>query len=365
MMPGGKILLMCCNGLLVMTGAYQAGGLAAGVLEQRIIEQEAAPLILPAVATETNTRPQASADYTEFAAILDRNIFKAERRPPPPPPPPPPKAKEVVVKESLPEQVGPIGPVFTQLKLVLTGTMIYDHNAFAFIAAANQPASYKIYQIGDCFEPDSVKESKDIPCPPNKVKVFEIRDREIVIIYQGREEILSMDQQTEAVQAAVAAAPKPKPPPPKPQPKQKPRPVQKQQKAVLKPITPKDQGPLIIKPTSEANNETPPDDQRIFRFERAYVDEQLANFSQLLNDARVVPTEKDGTPLFMFKFIRKGSIYEKLGLKNEDIILAINGFTVDSVPKALKLFETLQSEREITLKIERGGQATDFQYYID
>ena len=127
----------------------------------------------------------------------------------PPPPPPPPKAKEVVVKESLPEQVGPIGPVFTQLKLVLTGTMIYDHNAFAFIAAANQPASYKIYQIGDCFEPDSVKESKDIPCPPNKVKVFEIRDREIVIIYQGREEILSMDQQTEAVQAAVAAAPKP------------------------------------------------------------------------------------------------------------------------------------------------------------
>ena len=88
MMPGGKILLMCCNGLLVMTGAYQAGGLAAGVLEQRIIEQEAAPLILPAVATETNTSPQVSADYTEFAAILDRNIFKAERRPPPPPPPP-------------------------------------------------------------------------------------------------------------------------------------------------------------------------------------------------------------------------------------------------------------------------------------
>ena len=365
MMPGGKILLMCCNGLLVMTGAYQAGGLAAGVLEQRIIEQEAAPLILPAVATETNTRPQVSADYTEFTAILDRNIFKAERRPPPPPPPPPPKAKEVVVNESLPEQVGPIGPVFTQLKLVLTGTMIYDHNAFAFIAAANQPASYKIYQIGDCFEPDSVKESKDIPCPPDKAKVFEIRDREIVIIYQGREEILSMDQQTEAVQAAVAGAPKSKPPPPKPQPKQKTRPVQKQQKAVLKPIPPKDQGPLIIKPTSEANNETPPDDQRIFRFERAYVDEQLANFSQLLNDARVVPTEKDGTPLFMFKFIRKGSIYEKLGLKNEDIILAINGFTVDSVPKALKLFETLQSEREITLKIERGGQATDFQYYID
>ncbi len=360
MMPGGKILLMCFNGLLVLTGAYQAGGLAASVLEQRIIKQEASPMILLPVASETKTKPQKSEDYAEFSAILERNIFKAERRPPPPP-----KTKKVVVKENLPEKVGPEGPVFTQLKLVLTGTMIYDHNAFAFVAAANQPDSYKIYQIGDCFEHDSVKESNDIPCPPNKVKVFEIRDREIVIIYQGREEILSMDQQTEAVQAAVAAAPKPKPSPPKPQPKQRVKPVQNQQKAVLTPIAPKDQGPLIIKPASEENNETPADDQRIFRFERAYVDEQLANFSQLLNDARVVPTEKDGTPLFMFKFIRKGSIYEKLGLKNEDIILAINGFTVDSVPKALKLFETLQSEREITLKIERGGQATDFQYYID
>ena len=363
MMPDGKILLMCLNGLLVLTGAYQAGGLAASVLEQRIIKEKASPMILLPVASETKTKPQKSEDYAEFSAILERNIFNAERRPLPPPPPP--KTKKIVAKESLPEQVVPEGPVFTQLKLVLTGTMIYDHNAFAFIAAANQPDSYKIYQIGDCFEHDSVKESNDIPCPPNKVKVFEIRDREIIIIYQGREEILSMDQQTEAVQAAVAAAPKPKLSPPKPQPKQRVKPSQNQQKAVLKPIASKDPGPLIIKPASEENNETPADDQRIFRFERSYVDEQLANFSQLLNDARVIPTEKDGTPLFMFKFIRKGSIYEKLGLKNEDIILAINGFTVDSVPKALKLFETLQSEREITLKIERGGQATDFQYYID
>ena len=77
-----------------------------------------------------------------------------------------------------------------------------------------------------------MKESNDIPCPPNKVKVFEIRDREVVIIYQGREEILSMDQQTKAVQAAVAASPKPKISPPNPQPKQRVQSVQKQQKAV-------------------------------------------------------------------------------------------------------------------------------------
>ena len=110
---------------------------------------------------------------------------------------------------------------------------------------------------------------------------------------------------------------------------------------------------------------TPPDDQRIFRFKRAYVDQQLANLNALLNDARVIPIEQDGKPWFIFDFVREGSIYEKLGLKNKDVIVQINGFTVDNLPKALKLFEALQLEEKITLRIKREGQITDFQYFID
>ena len=86
---------------------------------------------------------------------------------------------------------------------------------------------------------------------------------------------------------------------------------------------------------------------------------------QLLNDARVVPVKKDGNPYFMFQFIKKESIYEKLGLKKNDIILEINGFIVDSVAKALKLLEVLQSEREISLKVERDGESVNFRYYIN
>ncbi len=110
---------------------------------------------------------------------------------------------------------------------------------------------------------------------------------------------------------------------------------------------------------------TPPDDQRIFRLKRTYVNQQLANLNALLNDARVIPIEQDGKPWFIFDFVREGSIYEKLGLKNKDVIVQINGFTVDSLPKALKLFEALQLEEEITLRIKREGQLTDFQYFID
>ena len=110
---------------------------------------------------------------------------------------------------------------------------------------------------------------------------------------------------------------------------------------------------------------TPPDDQRIFRFKRTYVNQQLANLNALLNDARVIPIEQDGKPWFIFDFVREGSIYEKLGLKNKDVIVKINGFTVDSLSKALKLFEALQLEEKITLRSTREGQLTDFQYFID
>ena len=110
---------------------------------------------------------------------------------------------------------------------------------------------------------------------------------------------------------------------------------------------------------------TPPDDQRIFRFKRTYVNQQLANLNAILNDARVIPIAQDGKPWFIFDFVREGSIYEKLGLKKKDVIVKINGFTVDSLPKALKLFEALQLEEKITLRIKREGQITDFQYFID
>ena len=84
-----------------------------------------------------------------------------------------------------------------------------------------------------------------------------------------------------------------------------------------------------------------------------------------MNDARVIPTKKDEQTYFMFQYIKKESIYEQLGLKPKDIILEINGFVVDTDDKALKLLEILQSEREITLMVEREGNPVKFHYYID
>ena len=91
----------------------------------------------------------------------------------------------------------------------------------------------------------------------------------------------------------------------------------------------------------------------------------VTTIGKLMNDAMVIPTKKDGKSFFMFQYIKKESIYEQLGLKPKDIILEINGFVVDTVDKALKLLEVLQSEREIALIVEREGSPVNFHYYID
>ncbi|MDX2471021.1 MAG: type II secretion system protein N [SAR324 cluster bacterium] len=95
------------------------------------------------------------------------------------------------------------------------------------------------------------------------------------------------------------------------------------------------------------------------------LDKELNNFSQLLNQARVVPVFKDKKPMgYKIKAIDKGSLYEKLGLKNNDVIKKINGQEIDSPERAMSLFKILRSEKEIVLNYERNGAPSTLNYHI-
>jgi len=92
----------------------------------------------------------------------------------------------------------------------------------------------------------------------------------------------------------------------------------------------------------------------------------LANLPRLLSQARAVPYFRNGKSIGMRLFaIRRGSLYEKLGLKNGDIIKAVNESNISDPAQALKLFEQLKSERSIEVKLERQGQDKNLSYSID
>lgn len=91
----------------------------------------------------------------------------------------------------------------------------------------------------------------------------------------------------------------------------------------------------------------------------------LSNLPVLLSQARAVPYFRNGQSIGMRLYaIKAGSLYEKLGLKNSDIIKQINNNPVNDPSKALKLFEDLKSQRSISVGVEREGQDVNLNYQV-
>lgn len=102
-----------------------------------------------------------------------------------------------------------------------------------------------------------------------------------------------------------------------------------------------------------------------FVVDEAELDKGLENLPLLLTQARAVPYFKDGRAIGLRMFaIKTGSLYEKVGLRNGDILKNINGNSLGDISQALKLFEQLKQERSINLILERDKQDREFKYTI-
>jgi len=99
--------------------------------------------------------------------------------------------------------------------------------------------------------------------------------------------------------------------------------------------------------------------------EEAELDKALENLPLLLTQARAVPYFKDGKSIGLRMFaIRSGSLFEKIGLMNGDILKGINGNSLADISQAVSLFQKLKEERSINLSLERNSQDRDFKYQI-
>lgn len=119
--------------------------------------------------------------------------------------------------------------------------------------------------------------------------------------------------------------------------------------------------------SSSPNNEgsSPTEDRTDYSITEGELSAELANLPKLLSQARAVPYFRNGKSIGMRLFaIRSGSIYEKLGLKNGDIIKSVNNNSLSDPTQALRLFEQLKNERSIGVATERGGQDLQLNYNI-
>lgn len=99
---------------------------------------------------------------------------------------------------------------------------------------------------------------------------------------------------------------------------------------------------------------------------KRYLDSQLASMSQLLTDVRAIPNlDKSGvTDGFKVFAIRKGSLFDKIGLQNNDVVKRINGVELDSAEKGLELFQALKNETTFNVDLTRKSQKTTMRFSV-
>ena len=134
-------------------------------------------------------------------------------------------------------------------------------------------------------------------------------------------------------------------------------------------------GPTKETPTTLGGSgyatEPPPESYKEEGFERkgtaiemstAYKNQLLTqDLSSVLQDAKASPNIVAGTLKgWRLDRIRRGSIYEKAGIQNNDVVTEINGVMLNDAAQAIKYLNGLRNESELDVAIERNGVKLNF-----
>jgi general secretion pathway protein C len=97
----------------------------------------------------------------------------------------------------------------------------------------------------------------------------------------------------------------------------------------------------------------------------AFLDKQLSDMNQIMQDARVVPSYQNGKANgFKLFSIKPDSLYQKIGLQNGDVISKINGYEMSSPDKALEIYAKLKDAQSIQVDLKRRGRDMNMNYTV-
>ena len=97
---------------------------------------------------------------------------------------------------------------------------------------------------------------------------------------------------------------------------------------------------------------------------RSQVDGAMENLPDLMEQIRIQPYSENGVEGLALSNIRPNSIFRRMGLRNGDILIAVDGQSLTSVDQALKLYEDLRSSDTANVEINRRSRSIKFQYQI-
>lgn len=99
---------------------------------------------------------------------------------------------------------------------------------------------------------------------------------------------------------------------------------------------------------------------------REWVNDILTNkLASVLSEALATPNLVNGrVEGFTISQIEPMSVYDKMGLKNGDVVKSINGIPLNDAGQAIQTLNALRNEGNISLQVMRNGQLTTFQINV-
>ncbi|MDD2317229.1 MAG: type II secretion system protein GspC [Desulfobacterales bacterium] len=98
---------------------------------------------------------------------------------------------------------------------------------------------------------------------------------------------------------------------------------------------------------------------------RERVDNATGNINELMKQARLRPHFQGGKPAgLIITRIQDDSIFSDMGLQNGDVLVGVDGNPIQSVDDALQLYQGMKESSEVKLHIVRQGQEQSIEYRV-
>jgi general secretion pathway protein C len=99
--------------------------------------------------------------------------------------------------------------------------------------------------------------------------------------------------------------------------------------------------------------------------QRSVIDEAMGDMETLMKQVRVRPHFSKGKPDGLLIYgIKSNALFKKMGLKNGDIIMGVDGKEITSIDDALSLYQGLRQASEANIKLKRRGKIKEINYHV-
>jgi general secretion pathway protein C len=301
--------LVVVNLLLLALAAYAAAGIAGTTLAARFMPISDVALVEPPAPPQIEKAKPA----TYYALIHQRDIFNSVK----------------------PVEAVPTAAVATktQLKVKLWGVAVRGSRSHCVIEDQSaRPPKQELYRIGDLVA--------------GIAKVKAIEWDKVILDHDGAEEILELVPDPNAHAAAAVAS--------------------------TLGATGAAANGTAASPNSAARPGAASPDINVqvvgdnqYEIPKAEVDKAFENLGQLFTQMRAVPHFEGGKAIgFRLFAIRSGSLFDKIGLRNGDIVRRINEIEMNDPSRALAMLEELRNERNLTVDVTRNRQDQTLTYSV-